>query len=125
MIEISDTRIAIAHVLQGYETRIDPTSEQISLGQRQRIGLARALYGDPALVVLDEPNSNLDRAGEVGLHNAIRALSEAGTSVVVVSHRASILKLADLVMSLKEGRIEQFGALEQCWWSAVSRSLCQ
>ena len=97
----------------GYETRVEPQSEQISLGQRQRIGLARALYGSPSLVVLDEPNSNLDRAGEDGLHAAITELRKAGTTVVVVSHRASILKLADLVVTLREGRIEQFGALEQ------------
>ena len=115
---ISAAKVAGAHEMilslpGGYETRIDPASEQISLGQRQRIGLARALFGDPSLIVLDEPNSNLDRAGEEGLHNAIRALREKGVSIIVVSHRASILKLADLVMSLKDGRIEQFGAIEQ------------
>ncbi|MBW0159148.1 type I secretion system permease/ATPase [Sedimentimonas flavescens] len=94
---------------KGYDTVIDPSGEQISLGQRQRIGLARALYGGPSFVVLDEPNSNLDREGEECLHNAIALLKRAGASVVVVSHRASILKLADLVLALSEGQVEQFG----------------
>ena len=97
---------------KGYETDMDPTGSTISLGQRQRIGLARALFGSPSILVLDEPNSNMDRAGDAALHTAIETQKAAGKTVVIVSHRASILKFADTVISMREGRIFKVGGVE-------------
>jgi len=93
----------------GYETDIGPHADRISLGQRQRIGLARALYGDPAFVVLDEPNSNLDGAGDQALQDAIKLLKQRKQTVVIVSHRAEILVVADKVLVLQAGIVAKFG----------------
>src|SRR5690606_1690145 len=82
---------------------------RLSAGQRQRIALARALFRDPFLVVLDQPNSNLDAEGEAGLTAAIRAVRDRGGIVVVVAHRPSALASLDLVMLLANGQIEAFG----------------
>lgn len=92
---------------QGYDTRI--IGNVLSDGQRQRIGLARALYGDPQLIVLDEPNSNLDQEGDAALANALVELKRAGRTVVVVTHREYVLKLADNVLFLLDGQIAAFG----------------
>src|SRR5690606_27086901 len=74
-----------------YETELGPQGQFLSGGQRQRIGLARALYGDPRLIVLDEPNANLDADGEKALVEAIRSARQKGVTVVVVSHRFTLL----------------------------------
>ena len=94
----------------GYETPIGESGIGLSAGQRQRIGLARALYGDPFLVVLDEPNANLDSEGEGALTQAIRRVRERNGICVVVSHRASALAAVDLVAIVSDGRIQSFGA---------------
>ena len=93
----------------GYETAIGEGGMTLSGGQRQRIALARALYGDPALIVLDEPNANLDEAGDAALVGAIRSLKASGTTVIVVTHRMNLLVETDAVMVLAEGRIQAFG----------------
>ena len=85
----------------------------LSGGQKQRIGLARALYGDPALVVLDEPNSNLDEQGEAALSDAIRDLSARGKTTVLITHRPSSVKVADKIMVLSEGAIKAFGPRDE------------
>src|SRR3954465_9168371 len=81
----------------------------LSGGQRQRIGLARAVYGGPCLVILDEPNSNLDDEGESALVHAISELKRTGTTVVIISHRPSILGVTDQILVLAEGTVRMFG----------------
>jgi ATP-binding cassette subfamily C protein EexD len=97
----------------GYDTIIGSQGSGLSGGQRQRIGLARALYGDPALVVLDEPNSNLDEPGEMALMNAIKRLKERKASVFIITHRPSILAAVDKLMLLSEGQIQLYGPRDE------------
>jgi PrtD family type I secretion system ABC transporter len=93
---------------EGYDTMVDPPSAVISPGQRQRIALARALYGDPKLLVLDEPNSNLDGAGELALGEALKAL-KGQVTVVVVTHRSTLVQHMDKMLVLEAGRVQQYG----------------
>jgi ATP-binding cassette subfamily C exporter for protease/lipase len=88
---------------QCYETRLGLGARALSGGQRQRIALARALYGNPVLVVLDEPNSSLDSAGEQALVDAVLRMKRSGTTVVLISHRSNILRQADYLLMLKNG----------------------
>ncbi len=98
---------------KGYETKIGESGEALSAGQRQRIGLARALYGDPFLVVLDEPNSNLDTDGERALTKAIRGVCERGGIVIVIAHRPSVLGAVDFVLALFNGQPRAFGKRDE------------
>ncbi len=97
----------------GYDTNIGPSGLRLSGGQRQRIGLARALYGSPRLIVLDEPNAALDEQGERALGQAIQAAQKGGAIVVIVIHNSPLIKLADTVAYLVEGRIAAFGSRER------------
>jgi ATP-binding cassette subfamily C protein EexD len=99
----------IRHLPDGYETRIGPGGTALSGGQRQRIGLARALYGDPRLVVLDEPNANLDEAGEHALLRACQLLQQKGATLVLVTHRTNIVSIAHKLMLLRDGQISLYG----------------
>jgi PrtD family type I secretion system ABC transporter len=94
---------------EGYDTLIDPQGAVISPGQRQRIALARALYGDPKLLVLDEPNSNLDGAGEQALAETLKALRGQAT-VVVVTHRSTLIQHVDKILVLDAGKAQHYGA---------------
>jgi ATP-binding cassette subfamily C protein len=94
----------------GYDTPVGEGSYALSGGQRQRIALARALFGAPRLLVLDEPNSSLDQPGEQALLHAIGEAKAAGTTVVLIAHRASIVSVVDKLLVLKDGQVEQFGA---------------
>ena len=94
---------------EGYNTQIGEQGEALSAGQRQRIALARALYRDPFLVVLDEPNSNLDADGEAALTGAILGVRNRGGIVVIVAHRPSALIAADRILVLNQGRAQAFG----------------
>ena len=85
----------------------------LSGGQRQRIALARALYGDPFLVVLDEPNSNLDNEGEMALHQAITNLKKRGAIVVLIAHRPSVLAVCDHILVLANGEQKDFGSRDE------------
>lgn len=99
----------ILRLPDGYETQVRENGAPLSGGQLQRIGLARALYGGPRLVVLDEPNSSLDKAGEDALNAAIEALKRAGATIVVIAHRPSMMQHMDKILVLKEGRVQMFG----------------
>jgi ATP-binding cassette subfamily C protein len=96
----------------GYETDIGEQGAALSAGQQQRLALARALYGAPFLVVLDEPNSNLDADGEAALAEAIRGVRARRGIVVVVAHRPNLLAALDQVLVMNNGRVQAFGAKE-------------
>ncbi|MBD9373706.1 type I secretion system permease/ATPase [Rhizobium sp. ARZ01] len=122
---VAASRAAGVHELivslpNGYETQIGEGGAILSAGQRQRIALARALYRDPFLVVLDEPNSNLDVEGENALGNAIRGITARGGIVVIVTHRSNILAAVDLLMVMKEGQMHMFGPRDQVFSSLSS-----
>jgi PrtD family type I secretion system ABC transporter len=93
----------------GYNMRIGEGGGRLSAGQRQRIGLARAVYGDPALVVLDEPNANLDASGEAALQQALQSLKASRTTVVLITHRPAGLDAVDRFLVLDQGEIRAFG----------------
>ncbi|MGW9819823.1 ATP-binding cassette, subfamily C, type I secretion system permease/ATPase [Methylorubrum extorquens] len=97
----------------GYNTRIGSGGHGLSGGQRQRIALARAMYGDPSLVVLDEPNASLDQAGEAALMRAVADLRERGTTVVIVTHKVSLLAGADQILMLEGGTLRASGPADQ------------
>jgi len=103
----------IVRLPNGYQTQIGPSGQALSAGQRQRIALARALYGDPFLVVLDEPNSNLDAEGEEALMKAIVKVRERGGLVVIVAHRPSVLQAVDMVGVVQGGKLVSFGPKEE------------
>jgi ATP-binding cassette subfamily C exporter for protease/lipase len=102
----------ILRLPQGYDTPIGAAGQLLSAGQRQRLALARALYGMPDIVLLDEPNANLDDAGELALGNAIRSLRAMGKTVFMVLHQRSLLALADRVLAMADGRITTYGKIE-------------
>ncbi|MBB5273506.1 type I secretion system permease/ATPase [Quisquiliibacterium transsilvanicum] len=99
----------ILRFAQGYDTPIGEAGSALSGGQRQRIALARALYGDPAVLVLDEPNSNLDDAGEAALVRAIRQAKDDKRTVVLVTHRTSVISVADRLLVLADGMVQMIG----------------
>ena len=98
---------------RGYDTLIGEAGGMLSGGQRQRLGLARALYGKPAIIVLDEPNANLDDAGERSLLEAVKQLRLAGKTVILVTHRPSVLAVADLLVMMQGGKIIRCGPRDE------------
>ena len=98
---------------QGYNSPVGRDGAMLSGGQRQRVGLARALYGKPVFVVLDEPNSSLDEAGDAALANAIATLKQLGTTFVVMTHRTSVLGVADKMLIMREGAQQAFGPRDE------------
>ena len=98
---------------QGYNSPIGRDGAVLSGGQRQRVGLARALYGKPVFVVLDEPNSSLDEAGDAALANAIASLKQLGTTFVVMTHRTSVLGVADKMLLMRDGAQQAFGPRDE------------
>jgi ATP-binding cassette subfamily C exporter for protease/lipase len=98
---------------QGYDTPLGADGARLSGGQRQRVGLARAIYGDPALVVLDEPNSSLDDAGDAALNHAISTLKARGCTFVINTHRISVLAVCDKMLVLRDGQLHGFGPRDE------------
>jgi ATP-binding cassette subfamily C exporter for protease/lipase len=107
---------------RGYDTVLGDGGAGLSGGQRQRIALARALYDSPSLIVLDEPNSNLDDVGEQALLTALQRLRERGSTVVVISHRTSILAVTSCLLLLRHGSMHSFGPTSQVL-AALSKTM--
>lgn len=103
----------IQHLPQGYDTQIGDRGVRLSGGQRQRVGLARAVFGNPQLIILDEPNANLDQTGEAALSEAIFSLKKQGAALVIVGHRPSTLAQADNILVLKEGFVGLYGPRDE------------
>lgn len=110
--KMSNAHDMILKFPNGYETDIGMGGSNLSGGQKQRIGLARAFYGDPKLVILDEPNANLDVIGEEALSNALREAKSKKIAVVVISHRPSVLNVVDKVLVVQDGKIAAYGNAE-------------
>ena len=117
--EASERIVRAAHLAQahemilklpdGYETQIGDSGAILSGGQRQRIALARALYGDPRLLILDEPNANLDTVGEAALLGALAELKTRGVTVIMVTHSTTLMAALDKLALVKSGSLEMFG----------------
>jgi ATP-binding cassette subfamily C protein EexD len=111
--KMADVHDLILRLPEGYDTVIGATGGKLSGGQRQRIGLARALYGNPVLVVLDEPNSNLDEVGEAALEKALIQLKQKRTTVLIITHRNNVLSKVDKLLILNEGVLAVYGPRDQ------------
>ncbi len=107
--QIAGVHDIILRLPDGYSTRIGQSGMSLSAGQRQRIGLARAVFGDPFLIVLDEPNANLDAEGENALGRAIQILRQMGSIVIVISHRPNALAALNMALVLYDGKAIAFG----------------
>lgn len=112
----------IVRMPDGYRTQLGPLGASLSGGQRQRIGLARALYGNPFIVVLDEPNSNLDGEGEAALSVAIEGIKQRGGIVIIIAHRPSALTVVDLVAVVQNGRMTAFGPKNEIIGNQVQKT---
>lgn len=111
---IAAARAAAAHEMilalpDGYDTQVSALGSRLSGGQIQRIGLARALYGDPVLMILDEPNAHLDNDGSLALNRAIRGAKDRGASVLIMAHRPAAIQECDMLLVLNEGAVAAFG----------------
>ena len=112
--QIAGVHDIILRLPEGYATRIGQGGMSLSAGQRQRVGLARAVYGDPFLIVLDEPNANLDTDGENALSRAIQIMRQQNQSIVIViSHRPSALNALNMALVLYEGKAIAFGPCQE------------
>lgn len=109
----------------GYDSRIGAAGAILSAGQRQRIGLARALYGKPFLVVLDEPNASLDAEGETALINAIISIRQSGSVVIIIAHRPNVLAAVDHVLVLAQGGVVTFGPRDEVLRKTTVRAVAE
>ena len=120
--QLAQVHELILRLPKGYDTQLGEAAVALSPGQRQRIALARALYGEPRLVVLDEPNANLDHEGDQALRATLRTLKEQGITTIVVAHHPSLLTNADKVLVLREGALEAFGPRDEILPRVVKRA---
>ena len=111
--QFAHTHNLILSLPQAYETDIGAWGAKISSGQKQRIALARAFYGDPRLVILDEPNSNLDREGESALVMTLKQAKKNKITVIVISHRQNVLQAVDKILVIHQGQAKMFGARDE------------
>jgi ABC-type branched-subunit amino acid transport system ATPase component len=111
--QLSGAHPLILSLHKGYETDLGEGGVALSAGQRQRIGLARALMGAPAYLVLDEPNAALDAEGENALISAMAAMKARGQTLVIISHKPNVFRSADKMLVLKDGKVEMYGPREQ------------
>ena len=119
----ADAHKMILKLPDGYDTRVTPAGGRLSGGQMQRIGLARAMYGDPVMLVLDEPNSNLDNEGSDAVNRAIRGFKEAGRSILIMAHRPAAIQECDKLLMLDGGRLRAFGPKEDVLRNVVKNHL--
>jgi len=115
---IEAAKLAGAHEMilrlpDGYDTDIGSGGSNLSGGQKQRVGLARAFYGSPKMVILDEPNANLDEAGEIALSNALKQAKTLEMSVIVISHRPSVLSVVDKILVIQDGAVAAYGTQDE------------
>jgi ATP-binding cassette subfamily C protein EexD len=103
----------ILRLPEGYDTIINSNAGALSAGQRQKLGLARAIYNDPRLIILDEPNSNLDDQGERDLLTTLRRIKESGRTIIIITHRTSILTLVDKLLVMKDGVVANMGSKDE------------
>ncbi|MDO6586350.1 type I secretion system permease/ATPase [Salipiger sp. 1_MG-2023] len=115
----ADAHEMILKLPDGYDTRVAAAGGRLSGGQMQRIGLARAMYGDPMILVLDEPNSNLDNEGSEAVNRAIRTMKDEGRSVIIMAHRPSAIRECDMLLMLENGARAAFGPKEEVLRSMV------
>ncbi|MAU52827.1 MAG: type I secretion system permease/ATPase [Roseovarius sp.] len=115
----ADAHEMILKMPDGYDTRVSAVGGRLSGGEMQRIGLARAMYGDPVILVLDEPNANLDNAGSEAVNRAIRGCKSSGRAVIVVAHRPAVIRECDLLLMLEGGQARAFGPRDEVLRSVV------
>lgn len=118
--EMAGIHHLVLRMEQGYDTQIGPSGSYLSGGQRQRVALARSLYGMPKVIVLDEPNANLDEAGNLALANALQTAKSQGSSIFLITHRPEILKIVDRVIYVNEGRVKRYETRESFFSSLKS-----
>lgn len=121
--QFCDVHEIILSLSQGYETLIEKDASNLSAGQKQRIALARAYFGDVKFVVLDEPNSNLDSEGETALNNAILRAKENKITTIIITHRTSVISICDKVMILRDGEIKSFDSVDKILGKSPQTSL--
>ncbi len=127
---VAATKLAGAHetiltLPEGYDTNIGPSGENLSGGQRQKIGIARAFYGQPPLIVLDEPTSNLDAVGEAAVRSAIDILKQLGSTVIIIAHKPVVIGSVDNLMVIQNGMLTHYGPTNEVMPQITRRAVVE